>query len=106
MNGWNGGDILPTQLTIYSDNITKADAQLIPTGEIVLVENTPFGLSKYRKTIGEGIHVLVDDTDVNYVLGQPGQWHKRQKPFDSFRHSSALLYRQGRTVAVYGQYFG
>lgn len=82
LNGWNGGDILPTQLTIYSDNITKADAQLIPTGEIVPVENTPFDF-RYRKTIGEGIHVLADGYDVNYVLGQPGQWHRAAEAFDS-----------------------
>ena len=42
LNGYDGGDILDNVLTIDADAITPVDGKLIPTGEFLAVEGTPF----------------------------------------------------------------
>lgn len=48
------GDILDHQLMIKADNITPVDAGLIPTGELMPVENTPFD---FRTAISVGARI-------------------------------------------------
>lgn len=74
LNGWDGGDILDTELTIYADGITPVDELLIPTGEILPVGGTPFD---FRNSKPIGLEIDADHEqlqkgrgyDHNYVLG-------------------------------------
>lgn len=51
LHGYEGGDTLDTLLTIKADAITPVNENLIPTGEILNVEGTPFDF-RTAKTIG------------------------------------------------------
>lgn len=74
LNGWDGGDVLDTVLTVEADAITPVDGRLIPTGELLPVEGTPFDF-RGGKPIGEalrGRHPQLDiggGVDHNFVLG-------------------------------------
>ena len=50
----DGQDVLDTQLTIEADTITPVNEQLIPTGEILPVDGTPFDF-RTAKPIGRDI---------------------------------------------------
>ena len=65
----NGGkeNILNHQLLINSKKRTVTDSDLIPTGEIVDVTNTPFDFS-VTKSVGKDIGTLPDGYDLNYPL--------------------------------------
>ena len=68
----NGGkeNVLSHQLQINSKKRTLNDADLIPTGEIADVTNTPFDFS-VGKPVGQDIGTLPDGYDLNYPLGNP-----------------------------------
>ena len=74
LNGWEGGNILDTELTLFADGITPIDDRLIPTGAILPVEGTPFD---FRKPKPIGFEIDADHEqlkkgcgyDHNYVLG-------------------------------------
>ena len=74
LNGWDGGDILDTVLTIYADKITAVDDQLIPTGEMLPVQGTPFDF-RTGKPIGRDLDAADEQLrlgggyDHNFVLG-------------------------------------
>ena len=74
LNGWDGGDVLDTVLTIGAHAITPVDERLIPTGELLPVEGTPFDF-RQGQTIGAalaGSHpqlTLGGGVDHNFVLG-------------------------------------
>lgn len=69
------GDILSHEITINADRFTAVDPAAIPTGELPLVENTPFDFRSPR-LIGENINA--DDEQIrngngydhNYVLNK------------------------------------
>ena len=54
LNGHNSGNILQHMLTLEADYFTPGDAQSIPTGEILPVENTPMDFREGRR-IGDRI---------------------------------------------------
>ncbi len=54
LNGFDGGNILDTELWIDADAYTPYDEHQIPTGEIVTVTDTPFDF-RTKKEIGEDI---------------------------------------------------
>ncbi|WP_051719885.1 aldose epimerase family protein [Anditalea andensis] len=60
-------DILNHELTIYGDHYTPVDETLIPTGDIVEVNNTPFDFTSAHK-IGERIAQVEGGYDHNYVI--------------------------------------
>jgi len=66
LNGHNSGDILNHTVYLYSDGYNTTDSRLIPTGEIVPVEGTPFDFRNGRK-IGTDIHS--DNYDLNTANG-------------------------------------
>lgn len=72
-----GEDCLDTLLSIDADSITPLNKKMIPTGEILPVDNTPFDLRSPLR-ISEGIHstheqiVLTDGYDHNFVLNGSG----------------------------------
>lgn len=74
LNGYDGGDVLDTVLTLYADRITPVDGRLIPTGEWMPVEGTPFDFRE-GKPIGRDISGsdpqlrLGGGYDHNFVLG-------------------------------------
>ena len=75
LNGKHSGDILSHSIKINAENFTPINANLIPTGEIKAVENSPFDF-RTKKSIGASIN---EDNiqlqygggfDHNYVLKQ------------------------------------
>ena len=74
LNGYDGGDVLDTALTIHADAITPVDDLLIPTGELLPVEGTPFDF-RAGQTIGAALaasHPQLEiggGVDHNFVLG-------------------------------------
>ncbi len=55
LHGTNGKTILDHKLLINADHITPVDSTLIPTGELLPVEDTPFDFTSMR-TIGDSIN--------------------------------------------------
>lgn len=81
LNGHDSGTILSHQITLDSDAFTRADAQSIPTGEIVDVTDTPMDFRKGR-VIGTDIDssyeaiLLGQGYDHNWVLKNNGKFVK------------------------------
>lgn len=64
--------ILDQYLTIYADEYTPVDSTLIPTGEIINVEESPFNFLKAKK-IGAEIDEVPGGYDHNFVLIDSGK---------------------------------
>jgi aldose 1-epimerase len=107
LKGEGNGPVTDHLLTIYSAAITPVDSLLIPTGEVMPVENTPFDfLTPVR--IGDRIdnnHPQLKNGrgyDHNWILGHAidadGRWRRDGQPL-----LSATLYEplSGRTLEVY-----
>ena len=79
LNGYDGGDVLDTELQIVADAILAVDEKLIPTGEYLPVDGTPFDF-RTAKPIGRDIcgnHPqlrLGGGYDHNFVLGDTMQY--------------------------------
>ena len=75
--GHDSGDILSQEVVICADAFTRADAESIPTGEIVPVEGTPMDF-RTPKEIGQEIEAdyealrFGEGYDHNYVLNGAG----------------------------------
>ncbi|XP_060194376.1 uncharacterized protein LOC132623616 [Lycium barbarum] len=67
IGGHNSGDILSNVIEIFGSHITLVDKELIPTGKIAPVKNTPYDFLKPRK-VGSRIDKLQNGYDINYVL--------------------------------------
>ncbi len=63
----SGSTILDHELMVAAAHYTPADETLIPTGEIALVEGTPFDFRSAR-AMGERIGEVEGGYDLNYVL--------------------------------------
>ncbi|AGA76786.1 aldose epimerase family protein [Echinicola vietnamensis] len=59
--------ILGHELTLFADHYTPVDETLIPTGEVLAVEGTPFDFTTPHK-IGERIDQVKGGYDHNYVV--------------------------------------
>jgi aldose 1-epimerase len=72
--GQGSGDVLGHEVMINADKITAVDKQLIPTGEFMDVNGTPFDFTK-PMTIGSRIKQIdIGGYDHNFVLkGKPGK---------------------------------
>ncbi|VVA31336.1 Hypothetical predicted protein [Prunus dulcis] len=66
---WNpgGSDILHHYIQIFRSRITPVNSQLIPTGKIAPVKQTPYDFSS-PQTIKSRIKKLPNGYDINYVL--------------------------------------
>jgi len=69
--GAGKGDILSHQLKLNADAFTPVDAGLIPTGDIVKVEGTPFD---FRELTAIGARVDADDEQIKFGLGYDHNW--------------------------------
>jgi aldose 1-epimerase len=65
------GDILAHEVTIDSDTITPVDGSLIPTGQFMPVNGTPFDFTEPH-TIGE--RISVKSTQLTYGGGYDHNW--------------------------------
>ena len=76
LSGFNGGPITDHLMKINADFYTPTGADLIPTGEVRSVDNTPFDF-RVAKAIGQDVEA--DDQDLkngggydhNLILGEP-----------------------------------
>ncbi|GFZ07753.1 Galactose mutarotase-like superfamily protein [Actinidia rufa] len=71
LGGHNSGDIFSHNLQLLASKITPVDSQLIPTGQIVSVEGTPYDFRQPRP-IGSRFNELADGYDINYVVDSVG----------------------------------
>lgn len=81
LNGHNSGDVLGHRVLLDADFFTRADAQSIPTGELVDVTQTPMDFRKMR-CLGEDIDAAYEAVrlgagyDHNWVLKNDGKFDK------------------------------
>ncbi|KAL3525954.1 hypothetical protein ACH5RR_014326 [Cinchona calisaya] len=71
LGGHNSGDILSDEVQIFASNFTPVNDQLIPTGEILPVNGTPYDFLKSHKIgshINEKGHLLRNGYDINYAI--------------------------------------
>lgn len=71
LSGHASGSVLDHEVEILADAFTRADAESIPTGEIVPVKGTPMDFLSY-KTIGKEIEA--DYEALNFGLGYDHNW--------------------------------
>lgn len=77
LNGDASGDVLSHEVWVDADSYTRADADSIPTGELVLVEGTPMDFRKKKpigRDIAEAYEALVfgNGYDHNWVIRGEG----------------------------------
>ena len=70
--GADNGDILQHQLSLAADHFTALNDELIPTGEIRPVNDTPLDFRSLR-SIGARIEELPHGYDHNFVLNRSGE---------------------------------
>ena len=75
LSGAGAGDVLDHELTIYADRFTEIDSDLLPTGRLAAVDETPFDF-RQRRQIGSRIGENHDQLrigrgyDHNFVIGE------------------------------------
>lgn len=81
LNGHASGNILEHELWVDADSFTITDKNLIPTGEIVSVKDTPMDF-RQRKMVGQDIEceyeplVFAGGYDHNWCLNNQGEYKK------------------------------
>lgn len=81
LNGYDGGNVLGTELRIDADTILAVNERLIPTGEYLPVDGTPFDF-RTSKPIGRDIDiphpqiVVGGGYDHNFVINNGGDYHE------------------------------
>ena len=96
LSGGQQSTILDHQLQICSDQITETDADLIPTGNLLPIQQTPFDFNE-RKPLRQPIAALPNGYDNNYVLNKSVQEQYKGIPL------AAVVWepQTGRKMEVY-----
>jgi aldose 1-epimerase len=81
LSGTSGKNILDHVLYIDADRYTAIDSNLLPTGKLAPVENTPLDF-RVPERIGSRIHKVPGGYDHNYVLNNKGQFAKVAELYD------------------------
>ena len=102
LDGYASGDILATQLQIFSDRYTPVDSALIPTGEVAPVAGTPLDFTS-PKLIGDDVAELdeIGGYDHNFVLGEPGVWRKAAVAYSKKSKIEMTAYTDMPAVQLY-----
>ncbi len=99
LKGEGNGTILDHELAIYADAITPVNEFLIPTGEYMPVEGTPFD---FRTPHAIGLHIDDDDVQLKNGKGYDHNWVVSREADGRLRHV-ATLYEPvcGRVMEVW-----
>lgn len=106
LGGYNSGRIENHSLWIDADYVSVVDEKLIPTGEIISVENTPFDFRK-EKLVGKDIEA--EDTllrygqgyDHNFVLNSDGTIKHIATLKDTISERVMKVYTNQTCVQIY-----
>ncbi len=103
LDGHDAGSVLDHELRIDADRFTPVSAALIPTGELALVEGTPFDF-RVQAPIGERVDRTDDEQivrgggiDHNFVLNAAGTFARSAKVYAPV---------SGRTLEVWTDQLG
>ena len=97
LSGEGNGTILHDEMTILADKFTPVDAGLIPTGELKLVEGTPFDF-RTPHVIGSRIHD--DNQQLKYAGGYDFNWVLRGTNGETKTAAKAYDPVSGRVLTV------
>lgn len=99
LKGEGNGTIIDHMLTIDADYITPINDKLIPTGELMDVENTPFD---FRKPTAIGERIDVQNEQLKNGAGYDHNWVISKENFTGLRHDATLYEPQsGRVLEVW-----
>lgn len=99
LSGEGNPTICDEKIQIFADSITPVDNALIPTGEIMPVDGTPFDLRKLT-VIGDGIDA--NHEQIKLGGGYDHNWVLSEKPDAEGLRKAALVVddKSGRTMTV------
>lgn len=99
LNGECSGTITDHILTINADAITPVDSALIPNGEIMHVENTPFD---FRKATAIGERIDEENIQLKYGAGYDHNWVINRKSEKDIEFIASLYSpTSGRVMEVW-----
>ena len=87
LKGEGNGTITDHILTIYADYITPVTEVLIPTGEIISVENTPFD---FRKPTAIGERIDTPNEQLKHGAGYDHNWVVSKENQTEIKHVATL----------------
>ena len=87
LNGDSGSNILDHELKINADNITEINSELIPTGELLEVSDTPLD---FKKSIKIGKRINSDYDQIKYADGYDHNYVINNYDLKSLREAATL----------------
>ena len=92
------GDILGHEVMMPADRYTPVDATLIPTGELVSVEGTPFD---FRKPTAIGARINQDNEQLKFGKGYDHNWVFNKQTGQTTRMARVYEPTTGRVLEVF-----